>query len=66
MAEKVLMLSPWTARDLNIRGLADRIHDLEVLRFVYPTNRNRDDAFGEFYTQRIGKHFFNIFFFNGF
>lgn len=49
------MLSPWTARDLNIRGLADRIHDLEVLRFVYPSNRNRDDAFGEFYTQRIGE-----------
>ncbi|TMW52250.1 hypothetical protein DOY81_002653 [Sarcophaga bullata] len=56
MAEKVLMLSPWTARDLNIRGLADRIHDLEVLRFVYPTNRNRDDAFGEFYTQRIDEN----------
>lgn len=51
----VLMLSPWTARDLNIRGLADRIHDIEVLRFVYPTNRLRDEAFGEFYTQRMGE-----------
>uniref|UniRef100_A0A1A9W1Q5 Signal transducer and activator of transcription n=1 Tax=Glossina brevipalpis TaxID=37001 RepID=A0A1A9W1Q5_9MUSC len=47
----VLMLSPWTPRDLIIRGLADRIHDLPLLR-VYPSNRSRDDAFGEFYTQR--------------
>lgn len=52
----VLMLSPWTARDLNIRGLADRIHDLDVLRYVYPTNRMRDDAFNEFYTQRMGMY----------
>ncbi|KAI8130440.1 signal transducer and transcription activator isoform X1 [Lucilia cuprina] len=52
----VLMLSPWTARDLNIRGLADRIHDLEVLRFVYPSNRMRDEAFGEFYTQRMDEN----------
>lgn len=51
------MLSPWTARDLNIRGLADRIHDIEVLRIVYPTNRMRDEAFGEFYTQRMGMLF---------
>lgn len=51
----VLMLSPWTARDLNIRCLADRIHDLDILRCVYPSNRSRDDAFGEFYTQRSGK-----------
>lgn len=51
----VLMLSPWTARDLNIRCLADRIHDIDVLRCVYPSNRSRDDAFGEFYTQRMGK-----------
>lgn len=51
----VLMLSPWTARDLNIRCLADRIHDIAILRCVYPSNRSRDDAFGEFYTQRTGK-----------
>uniref|UniRef100_A0A1A9W1Q4 Signal transducer and transcription activator n=1 Tax=Glossina brevipalpis TaxID=37001 RepID=A0A1A9W1Q4_9MUSC len=49
----VLMLSPWTARDLNIRCLADRIHDIDILRCVYPSNRSRDDAFGEFYTQRM-------------
>ncbi|XP_075145119.1 signal transducer and transcription activator Stat92E isoform X2 [Haematobia irritans] len=52
----VLMLSPWTARDLNIRGLADRIHDLDILRFIYPTNRMRDDAFNEFYTQRMDEN----------
>ncbi|KAL9900332.1 signal transducer and transcription activator-like isoform 1-T3 [Glossina fuscipes fuscipes] len=48
----VLMLSPWTPRDLSIRGLADRIHDIPLLLRVYPSNRSRDDAFGEFYTQR--------------
>uniref|UniRef100_T1PBN7 Signal transducer and activator of transcription n=1 Tax=Musca domestica TaxID=7370 RepID=T1PBN7_MUSDO len=52
----VLMLSPWTARDLNIRGLADRIHDLDVLRYIYPTNRLRDEAFQEFYTQRMDEN----------
>nr|XP_013119389.1 unnamed protein product [Stomoxys calcitrans] len=49
----VLMLSPWTARDLNIRGLADRIHDVDMLRWLYPSRRNRDEAFNEFYTQRM-------------
>jgi len=47
-------LSPWTARDLNIRGLADRVKDLNMLRYVYPLNQPRDESFGEFYTQRMG------------
>lgn len=53
----VLMLSPWTARDLNIRCLADRIHDIDILRRIYPLNRLRDEVFAEFYTQRTGKKY---------
>uniref|UniRef100_A0A1B0A8R5 Signal transducer and activator of transcription linker domain-containing protein n=1 Tax=Glossina pallidipes TaxID=7398 RepID=A0A1B0A8R5_GLOPL len=45
----VLMLKPWTPRD---RGLADRIHDIPFLLRVYPTNRARNDACGEFYRER--------------
>ncbi|XP_054732555.1 signal transducer and transcription activator-like [Anastrepha obliqua] len=48
-----LMLAPWTSRDLNIRCLADRIHDLNVLRIVYPKNLPRDEAFGTFYSHNI-------------
>ncbi|XP_067618108.1 signal transducer and transcription activator isoform X2 [Eurosta solidaginis] len=48
-----LMLAPWTSRDLNIRCLADRIHDLNVLRIVYPKNLPRDEAFGTFYSHHV-------------
>ncbi|XP_017475010.1 PREDICTED: signal transducer and transcription activator-like isoform X2 [Rhagoletis zephyria] len=48
-----LMLAPWTSRDLNIRCLADRIHDLNVLRIVYPKNLPRDEAFGSFYSHHV-------------
>ncbi|XP_055847354.1 signal transducer and transcription activator isoform X4 [Episyrphus balteatus] len=47
----VYMLAPWTAKDLNVRGLADRIQDLEMLKYVYPNNKNKDEAFGEFYSR---------------
>lgn len=50
-----LMLAPWTSRDLNIRCLADRIHDLNVLRTVFPKNLARDEAFGSFYSHHVGK-----------
>lgn len=46
---QVYMLQPWTAKDLNVRGLADRIQDLQHLRYLYP-NINKDEAFGEFYS----------------
>ncbi|CAD6994358.1 unnamed protein product [Ceratitis capitata] len=48
-----LMLAPWTSRDLNIRCLADRIHDLNVLRIVYPKNIPRDEAFASFYSHHV-------------
>ncbi|XP_037955959.1 signal transducer and transcription activator isoform X2 [Teleopsis dalmanni] len=47
----VLFIAPWAARDLQIRGLADRIHDIHKLCYLYP-DKPKDDAFGEFYTQR--------------
>ncbi|XP_032597366.1 signal transducer and transcription activator isoform X2 [Drosophila grimshawi] len=52
----VTMLSPWTARDFQIRTLPDRIRDLDMLRCLHPTDINvqpmdRHLAFGEFYTQ---------------
>uniref|UniRef100_A0A1B0FHY1 SH2 domain-containing protein n=1 Tax=Glossina morsitans morsitans TaxID=37546 RepID=A0A1B0FHY1_GLOMM len=45
----VLILKPWTPRD---RGFADRIHDIPFLLRVYPSNRARNDASGEFYRER--------------
>lgn len=47
----VYMLAPWTAKDLNVRGLADRIQDLDLLKYVFPSNKNKDEAFGEFYSR---------------
>ncbi|CAG0897387.1 unnamed protein product [Darwinula stevensoni] len=40
---------PWTHRDLTIRSLPDRIHDLSRLTHLYP-NIPKDDAFGRYYT----------------
>ncbi|KAH8264354.1 hypothetical protein KR038_006873 [Drosophila bunnanda] len=53
----VTMLAPWTARDFQVLNLADRIRDLDVLRWLYPSDRNalcveRDTAFGEFFSKR--------------
>ncbi|SPP82589.1 signal transducer and transcription activator isoform X1 [Drosophila guanche] len=55
----VTMLSPWTARDFQILNLADRIRDLNMLRWLHPSDTNavpqeRDRAFGEFYSPRTG------------
>lgn len=47
------MLQPWTAKDLNVRGLPDRIQDLQCLRYLYP-NIDKDEAFGEYYTPASG------------
>ena len=52
------MLQPWTARDLQIRGLADRVHDIHNLKYLFnniEANKNKDTAFAQFYTQRLGK-----------
>ncbi|XP_017019857.1 signal transducer and transcription activator-like isoform X2 [Drosophila kikkawai] len=55
----VTMLAPWTAHDFQVLNLADRIRDLNFLRWVYPVDRSaqcsildRDTAFGEFFSKR--------------
>ncbi|CAG5126270.1 unnamed protein product [Candidula unifasciata] len=45
----VLNLAPFTAKDFNIRGLADRIRDLNSLVSLYP-NRGKDLVFSKYYT----------------
>ncbi|KAH8271313.1 hypothetical protein KR018_006273 [Drosophila ironensis] len=55
----VTMLAPWTARDFQVLNLADRIRDLDVLRWLHPSETNgvpqeRDRAFGEFFSRRQG------------
>lgn len=52
------MLQPWTAKDLNVRALADRINDLSYLRYLYP-NIPKDDAFGVFYSPPGGEFLSN-------
>ena len=46
---KVFNLQPFTNRDFAIRSLADRIHDLKHLLYLYP-DRSKDLAFGKYYT----------------
>ncbi|XP_044572412.1 signal transducer and transcription activator isoform X3 [Drosophila ananassae] len=53
----VTMLAPWTARDFQVLNLADRIRDLDVLRWLHPSDTTmvaqlRDRAFGEFFSRR--------------
>lgn len=46
---KVFNLQPFTNRDFAIRSLADRIHDLKHLLYLY-ADRPKDQAFGKYYT----------------
>jgi len=43
------MLQPFTSRDFQIRGLADRINDLKHLTYLYP-DIPKDQAFSKYYT----------------
>lgn len=47
---QVWHLQPWFSKDFVIRPLADRLHDLEQLQFLYP-DLPKGRAFGEFYSQ---------------
>lgn len=51
--QEVLMLQPFTAKDFQIRSLADRIADLDHLHFLYP-DIPKDLAFGKYYTPYQG------------
>ncbi|XP_065838749.1 signal transducer and activator of transcription 5B-like [Oscarella lobularis] len=45
---QVWNLQPWWAKDFAIRSLADRIHDLLQLQFLYP-DIPKNTAFGQYY-----------------
>ncbi|XP_022177846.1 signal transducer and activator of transcription 5A-like isoform X2 [Myzus persicae] len=47
---EVFSLHPFSAKDLSIRNLADRLLDLPYLTKLYP-NIDKDLAFGKYYTQ---------------
>lgn len=49
----VLNLAPFTSKDFNIRGLADRIKDLNDLVCLYP-NKAKDLVFSKYYTPTDG------------
>lgn len=48
-SKEVFMVQPFTSRDFQIRGLADRIGDLKHLTYFYP-NIPKDQVFGKFYS----------------
>ncbi|XP_017480974.1 PREDICTED: signal transducer and transcription activator-like [Rhagoletis zephyria] len=49
------LITPWTANDLVVRSLADRVNDLPMCQILYPKMLQRDAAFGSFYTPRIAR-----------
>ncbi|XP_053210534.1 signal transducer and activator of transcription 5B-like isoform X2 [Panonychus citri] len=44
----VYMIKPFSQKDIQIRSLADRIHDLKHLKYLYP-EIPKDQVFGRFY-----------------
>uniref|UniRef100_A0AAG5D3Y4 Signal transducer and activator of transcription n=1 Tax=Anopheles atroparvus TaxID=41427 RepID=A0AAG5D3Y4_ANOAO len=47
----ILHIQPFTAKDLSIRSLSDRIHDFDDLVFLYP-NKPKHEAFHQFTTPK--------------
>ena len=47
--QKVYSLAPFTAKDLATRSLADRVHDIQHLRYLYP-GKTKESAFGKYYS----------------
>lgn len=52
-------LHPFSAKDLSIRNLADRLLDLPYLTKLYP-DIDKNQAFGKYYTQPPSIHTFTI------
>ncbi|NXD45748.1 STAT6 protein, partial [Copsychus sechellarum] len=52
-SSQVENIQPFSAKDLSIRSLGDRIRDLEQLRNLYP-NTPKDQAFGSHYNSEWG------------
>ncbi|XP_017479934.1 PREDICTED: signal transducer and activator of transcription 5B-like, partial [Rhagoletis zephyria] len=48
-ADEYYMLQPFTSRDFQIRGLADRLNDLKHLVYLYP-DISKELAFSKYYT----------------
>ena len=51
---QVWNLQPHTAKDFNVRGLADRIRDLEQLHFVYTQDERvvgKEEMFQRYYSK---------------
>ena len=46
-------LAPFTTKDFHIRGLADRVKDLNTLVHLYP-NKAKDTVFAKYYTSAAG------------
>jgi len=53
-------LHPFSAKDLSIRNLADRLLDLPYLTKLYP-DIDKNQAFGKYYTQPPSIYTFSIF-----
>lgn len=52
-------LHPFSAKDLSIRNLADRLLDLPYLTKLYP-NIEKNRAFGKYYTELPSIHNFTV------
>lgn len=44
-------LKPWTNRDFGMRKLSDRIKDIDELFYLFPEQKPKKLAFGDYYTQ---------------
>ncbi|OCT95736.1 signal transducer and activator of transcription 6 L homeolog isoform X1 [Xenopus laevis] len=47
-------IQPFTAKDLNILSLGDRVRDLKQLKYLY-SNKCKDDVFGRHYSKKTSK-----------
>uniref|UniRef100_A0A6I8S5X0 Signal transducer and activator of transcription n=1 Tax=Xenopus tropicalis TaxID=8364 RepID=A0A6I8S5X0_XENTR len=47
-------IQPFTAKDLNILSLGDRVRDLKQLKYLY-SNKPKDDVFGRHYSKKTSK-----------
>ena len=63
---EVWNLAPFTSKDFQIRGIADRIKDLHSLVYLYP-GKAKDSVFSKYYTSTTGKvflffspHYYNL------
>ncbi|XP_028967482.1 signal transducer and activator of transcription 5A [Galendromus occidentalis] len=50
--KEILMIQPFSAKDFQIRSLADRVSDLQNLLYLYP-DIPRDQAFQKYYTSSL-------------